>query len=104
MAKGLRECGVNVFFGDDYMTVKGKREVRGGQLINTFSDHRIAMSFICGQISPKPIEISESFNDTSFPDLLRSLTKLEQTYRVKRTNNYCNGRVFQLQEKVLLER
>ena len=47
MSKGLRECGVDVFFGDDYMTVEGMREVRGGRFINTFNDHRIAMSFIC---------------------------------------------------------
>ena len=78
MAKGLRDCGVNVFFGDDYMTVKGTREVRGGQLINTFSDHRIAMSFMClGQVTQKPIEISESASvGTSFPGFVEKFKEI----------------------------
>jgi 3-phosphoshikimate 1-carboxyvinyltransferase len=78
MAKGLRDCGVDVLFGDDYMTVKGMREVRGGQLINTFSDHRIAMSFMClGQVTQKPIEISESASiDTSFPGFVEKFKEI----------------------------
>ena len=78
MAKGLRDCGVDVFFGDDYMTVKGTGEVRGGQLINTFSDHRIAMSFIClGQVTQKPIEISESASvGTSFPGFVEKFKEI----------------------------
>ena len=70
------------------MTVKGMREVRGGQLINTFSDHRIAMSFMClGQVTQKPIEISESVSMTqAFLDLLKNLRKLEQTYKVKQAD------------------
>ena len=78
MAKGLRDCGVDVLFGDDYMTVKGMREVRGGQIINTFSDHRIAMSFMClGQVTQKPIEISESASiDTSFPGFVEKFKEI----------------------------
>ena len=78
MAKGLRECGVDVFFGDDYMTVEGMREVRGGRLINTFNDHRIAMSFIClGQVTQQPIEISESLSiDTSFPGFIEKFNEI----------------------------
>ena len=41
--------------------------MRGGQLINTFNDHRIAMSFIClGQVAQKPIKISEIINKYKF--------------------------------------
>ena len=78
MSKGLRECGVDVFFGDDYMIVEGMREVRGGQLINTFNDHRIAMSFIClGQVTQQPIEISESLSiDTSFPGFIEKFNEI----------------------------
>ena len=78
MAKGLRDCGVNVCFGDDYMTVEGMREVAGGQLINTFNDHRIAMSFIClGQVTQRPIEISESFSiGTSFPGFIEKFKEI----------------------------
>ena len=78
MAKGLRDCGVDVYFGDDFMIVEGMRKVRGGQLINTFNDHRIAMSFIClGQIAQKPIEISEINSiGTSFPGFIEKFKEI----------------------------
>ncbi len=78
MATGLRECGVNVSYGDDYMTVEGVRKVKGGQLINTFNDHRIAMSFIClGQVTQKPIEISETISiGTSFPGFIEKFKEI----------------------------
>ena len=60
------------------MTVKGMREVKGGQLINTFNDHRISMSFIClGQVTQKPIEISESTSiGTSFPGFIEKFKEI----------------------------
>ena len=78
MAKGLRECGVDVSYGDDYMTVEGEREVKGGQLVNTFNDHRIAMSFIClGQVTQNPIQISESISiGTSFPGFIEKFKEI----------------------------
>ena len=78
MASGLRDCGVDVSFGDDYMTVEGMREVKGGQLINTFNDHRIAMSFIClGQVTRKPLQISESTSiGTSFPGFIEKFKEI----------------------------
>ena len=78
MAKGLRQCGVDVDFGEDYMIVKGMKKVRGGQLINTFNDHRIAMSFIClGQVSQKPIMINETTSiNTSFPGFIEKFKEI----------------------------
>ena len=78
MCKGLRQCGVDVDFGEDYMTVKGMKEVRGGQLINTFNDHRIAMSFIClAQVAQKPIKISETNSiSTSFPEFIEKFKEI----------------------------
>ena len=78
MAKGLRQCGVDVEFGEDYMIVKGKKEVRGGQMINTFNDHRIAMSFIClGQVAERPIKISETISiSTSFPGFIEKFKEI----------------------------
>ena len=78
MATGLRKCGVNVSFGDDYMTVEGMKEVKGGELIDTFNDHRIAMSFMClGQVTQKPIEISESTSTgTSFPGFIEKFKEI----------------------------
>ncbi len=78
MAEGLRQCGVDVDFGEDYMIVKGMKEVRGGHLINTFNDHRIAMSFIClGQVTQKPIKISETTSiSTSFPGFIEKFKEI----------------------------
>ena len=78
MAKGLKQCGVDVDFGEDYMIVKGKKKVRGGQLINTFNDHRIAMSFIClGQVAQKPIKINETSSiNTSFPEFIEKFKEI----------------------------
>lgn len=78
MAKGLRQCGVEVDFGEDYMIVKGIKKVRGGQLINTFNDHRIAMSFIClGQVAQNPIKISEITSiSTSFPEFIEKFKEI----------------------------
>ena len=60
------------------MTIDGMKEVRGGQLINTFNDHRIAMSFIClGQVTRQPIEISESLSiNTSFPGFIKMFNEI----------------------------
>ena len=102
MAKGLRDCGVDVLFGDDYMTVKGLRKVRGGQLINTFSDHRVAMSFIClGQVAlKKPIQINEAKSIRhKLPSLLKNSKRLEQTYQINRTNNNCSRRSFRFRQR-----
>ena len=78
MAEGLKQCGVDVDFGEDYMIVKGKKEVRGGQMINTFDDHRIAMSFIClGQVAKRPIKISEIISiNTSFPGFIEKFKEV----------------------------
>ena len=78
MAKGLRQCGVDVEFGEDYMIVKGRKEVRGGQMIDTFNDHRIAMSFIClGQVAQRPIKIRETISiTTSFPGFIEKFKEI----------------------------
>ena len=78
MATGLRQCGVDVDFGDDYMIVKGMKKVRGGNLINTFNDHRVAMSFIClGQVAQKPIKINETTSiSTSFPEFIEKFKEI----------------------------
>ena len=78
MGEGLRQCGVDVDFGEDYMIVKGMKEVKGGQLINTFNDHRVAMSFIClAQVTQKPIKISETISiSTSFPGFIEKFKEI----------------------------
>ena len=72
----MRQCGVEVDFGEDYMIVKGIKKVRGGQLINTFNDHRIAMSFavLGSKIGKLHINESESIS-TSFPNFKDKFNK-----------------------------
>ncbi len=78
MAEGLRQCGVTVDYGDDFLTVKGMHSVKGGKSINTYRDHRIAMSFIClGQIAQNPIEINEADSiATSFPSFIEKFKEI----------------------------
>jgi len=68
---GLKSCGVDVDYTDDSISVTGG-EVKGGALIETFMDHRIAMSFlVLGMVSDKKISIDDyRMIATSFPDFI----------------------------------
>ncbi len=80
MRKGLESCEVKVKSGDDFMIIEGKKkeEIYGDVLIETFFDHRIAMSFLClSLISRKPIIIDDSSSiDTSFPNFFKLMNNL----------------------------
>jgi 3-phosphoshikimate 1-carboxyvinyltransferase len=74
MEEGLKAVGINVSSKNDSIEIEGK-EIVGGK-INSFGDHRIAMSFaIAGLVSKKSITITDTKNIcTSFPtfvDILR---------------------------------
>ncbi len=80
MANGLKANGVEVEEGEDYLIIvgNGTDSVMGGATVDTFFDHRIAMSFLClGLATKKPITIDDSGSvDTSFPsffDLMGTL-------------------------------
>lgn len=83
VARGLKACGVNVEIGDshedDWLIIHGTgRAPRGGALIETALDHRIAMSFlVLGTVTDEPVTIDDSRPiNTSFPafiDLMRTL-------------------------------
>lgn len=68
MADGLRRLGVPVELFEDGMRVTGVDNFQGGE-INSFGDHRIAMSFAMAAMhSTEPIRIRDCRNvDTSFP-------------------------------------
>ena len=80
MRKGLESCGVKVISGDDFLIIEGKKkkEIYGDVLIETFFDHRIAMSFLClSLISSTPILIDDcSSIDTSFPNFFKLMKDL----------------------------
>lgn len=79
IATGLESCGVRVDAGEDSLTVHGTgKPPKGGALIETHLDHRIAMSFlVLGTATDEPVTIDDSRPiATSFPgfaDLLNGL-------------------------------
>lgn len=77
MVKGLIDCGVNVIEHEDGMTVS-KSGVKGGVIIKTHLDHRIAMSFlVLGMIADKSIAADDgSVIETSFPGFTNIMNNL----------------------------
>jgi 3-phosphoshikimate 1-carboxyvinyltransferase len=81
-AAGLKACGVTVEEEPEGMTVigtaRGNHPVRGGGLVHTHGDHRIAMShLILGMAAPAPVAVDQpGMIATSFPgfaDMMRGL-------------------------------
>jgi 3-phosphoshikimate 1-carboxyvinyltransferase len=79
MAENLKKCGVELEEGKESLIIHGKgKPPKGGCIIDTQLDHRIAMSFlVLGCVSEQPIEIDDSCPiNTSFPnfaDLMNDL-------------------------------
>jgi 3-phosphoshikimate 1-carboxyvinyltransferase len=70
IAEGLARCGVAVAVDGDTLTVEGKgRPPKGGAILATRLDHRIAMSFlVLGLGAQAPVGIDDASPiDTSFP-------------------------------------
>ncbi len=71
MARGLRAAGITVDEGEDWWTVTGRGfgDVPGGVTVETFLDHRIAMSFmVFGLATNAPIVLDDGGPiATSFP-------------------------------------
>ena len=79
MADGLKSCGVKVEESSDTLTVHGTGgDIKGGTLIRTELDHRIAMSFlIMGLATRNPITIDNGATiDTSFPEFFKIMKSL----------------------------
>lgn len=76
MQKGLEKIGIKVESTNDSITIKGGT-INGGE-IDSYDDHRVAMSFaICGLVSKKPITIKNTKNiSTSFPQFVNLLRDL----------------------------
>ena len=75
MVKGLRAIGVEVEERKDGMVVTGGM-ISGGE-VETFNDHRIAMSFaVAGGVSEGPIVVKEADHvATSFPNFVELARK-----------------------------
>jgi 3-phosphoshikimate 1-carboxyvinyltransferase len=77
-AAGLEACGVSARVDGDTLTVEGREEVKGGGIVATLMDHRIAMAFLTlGLGTRKPVTVDDtSMIRTSFPDFVPLMTKL----------------------------
>ena len=71
-AGGLAACGVAAHIEGDDLIVAGRGEVKGGGLIETHMDHRIAMAFLTlGLAARSPVTVDDiSMISTSFPDFV----------------------------------
>lgn len=79
IANGLKACGVEFEMGDDSLTVHGKgKPPKGGAMIETALDHRIAMSFlVLGTVSDEPVSIDDAAPiATSFPGFVELMNDL----------------------------
>ncbi|MBK5197143.1 MAG: 3-phosphoshikimate 1-carboxyvinyltransferase [Methyloceanibacter sp.] len=77
-AAGLAACGVVARVTGDDLTVEGSGEVKGGGLVATHMDHRIAMAFLTlGLGAANPVTVDDtSMIATSFPGFVKLMTKL----------------------------
>lgn len=83
----LRENGVTVEDGEDWMSVTGMgNEVPGGGLVQTHLDHRIGMSaLILGLASKEPVRIDDGASiGTSFPDFAGLMTEIGAEIDIER--------------------
>lgn len=79
VADGLVACGVKLEMGEESLTIHGNgKPPKGGALIETALDHRIAMSFLClGMTSEEPVQIDDLAPVmTSFPGFVDVMTGL----------------------------
>ncbi|WP_430387838.1 3-phosphoshikimate 1-carboxyvinyltransferase [Blastomonas fulva] len=77
MARGLEAIGVDVEEREDGLVITGSSAapLRGGGLVATLLDHRIAMSFaVAGLVSEQGVDVDDTAPiATSFPDFLNLL-------------------------------
>lgn len=78
IADGLVACGVKLEMGEDSLTIYGTgKPPKGGALIETALDHRIAMSFlVLGLVTNEPIEVDDGAPiRTSFPNFIELMNE-----------------------------
>lgn len=83
VARGLEANGVTCEEGEDYLIVDGTGGVKGGGLVKTHLDHRIAMSFlVMGMASDNAVTVDDdAMIATSFPSFAADFTRLGATFK-----------------------
>jgi 3-phosphoshikimate 1-carboxyvinyltransferase len=79
LTKELQKIGLDIIEHKDGFTVSGKTELTGDALLETYHDHRLAMSFyIAGLICKKEIAINGfEWTNISFPEFELLMEKLK---------------------------
>ena len=77
-AAGLEACGADVAVDGDSLIVRGTGTIRGGGLVETHMDHRIAMAFlVAGLGAEEPVTVDDTgMIATSFPSFVPLLSGL----------------------------
>jgi len=77
-AAGLAACGVEAHVDGDDLIVRGTGAVKGGALVETHIDHRIAMAFLTlGLGASEPVTVDDvSMVATSFPGFVSLMIRL----------------------------
>jgi 3-phosphoshikimate 1-carboxyvinyltransferase len=82
VAAGLAAAGVEHAIKGDDLLVEGSGSARGGGLVMTHMDHRIAMSFlVMGLASREPMKVDDvAMIATSFPEFRPAMERLGATF------------------------
>ena len=76
MATELRKLGARVETGDDYIVIDPPKELNAVD-IDTYGDHRVAMSFSLAALGNKPIQINDpDCTRKTFPDFFDVLASI----------------------------
>lgn len=78
IATELRKMGVEIEETSDGFIIEGKQDLKGGATIDTYHDHRIAMSmYVAGMVADSAIEVREfDWVDISFPEFEGLMQKI----------------------------
>jgi 3-phosphoshikimate 1-carboxyvinyltransferase len=79
---GLKACGVRASIECDDLIVEGNGAVKGGGVVETHMDHRVAMAFLTlGLGARTPVTVDDTtMIATSFPEFRALMTKLGATF------------------------
>lgn len=74
----LKKTGADIEETPDGFIINGKENLEGGAAVETYHDHRLAMSlYVAGLVSQKPVKINGfEWVNISFPDFLKSAKRL----------------------------
>ena len=80
VVREFSKLGADIKETSDGFIVRGKTKLSGGVQIDTYHDHRLAMSaYVAGLICEKPVLINDfEWVNTSFPEFLRLMNNLTE--------------------------